>query len=202
MPTETPLTDEINALTQYANTITGQSNTCLSDAVETLADGYGGGGGGISVKTGTFTLANDLPVFAAGTVVPVGLTEQPDCLIVWMDRDSFNETAGGGGYWYAFSLFKKAMLNNLPNMRYNNSLTTDDEYANVDWVLATKNSTWTINDELVNSVGYALAGSNIDKHNIASDGTVTVARYSTARSSFYAGTYHYIAIKGAYAPVV
>lgn len=41
----TPLTDQINALTTYANTVTGTSDTNLSDAVQTLANGYGGGGG-------------------------------------------------------------------------------------------------------------------------------------------------------------
>lgn len=40
-----PLTDAINALTRYANEVTGQSDTNLSDAVRTLCDGYGGGGG-------------------------------------------------------------------------------------------------------------------------------------------------------------
>jgi len=39
----TPLTDSINALTTYANEVTGQSDTTLSDAVHTLASGYGGG---------------------------------------------------------------------------------------------------------------------------------------------------------------
>ena len=46
MPTQTPLTDAINALTTYANTVTSASDTTLSDAVATLAAGYGGGGGG------------------------------------------------------------------------------------------------------------------------------------------------------------
>lgn len=41
----TPLTDAINALTTYANSVTGASDTTLSDAVDTLVDGYGGGGG-------------------------------------------------------------------------------------------------------------------------------------------------------------
>jgi hypothetical protein len=41
----TPLTDKINALTAYANEITGESDTTLSEAVHTLADGYGQGGG-------------------------------------------------------------------------------------------------------------------------------------------------------------
>lgn len=42
---EAPLTDSIEALTTYANQVTGASDTNLSDAVYTLAQGYGGGGG-------------------------------------------------------------------------------------------------------------------------------------------------------------
>lgn len=45
----TPLTDAINALTTYANSVTGESDTNLSDAVHTLADGYGQGGGAENV---------------------------------------------------------------------------------------------------------------------------------------------------------
>jgi hypothetical protein len=41
-----PLTDAITALTTYANGVTGASDTNLSDAVRSLADGYGGGGSG------------------------------------------------------------------------------------------------------------------------------------------------------------
>lgn len=40
-----PLTDAITALTTYANTVTGASDETLSEAVATLANGYGGGGG-------------------------------------------------------------------------------------------------------------------------------------------------------------
>lgn len=40
----TPLTDSINALTTYANEVTGVSDATLSDAVHTLAQGYGQGG--------------------------------------------------------------------------------------------------------------------------------------------------------------
>lgn len=42
------LTPKIEALTAYANEITGKNDTTLSDAVASLADGYGGGGGGVS----------------------------------------------------------------------------------------------------------------------------------------------------------
>ena len=48
MPSTTPLTDAINALTQYANETTGASDTTLSDAVGTLVAGYGGGGSGFT----------------------------------------------------------------------------------------------------------------------------------------------------------
>jgi len=43
-----PLTDGINALIRYANETTGASDTTLSDAVESLVAGYGGGGGGFA----------------------------------------------------------------------------------------------------------------------------------------------------------
>lgn len=45
MPTTTPLTDAIQALTTYANETTGASDTTLSEAVATLVAGYGQGGG-------------------------------------------------------------------------------------------------------------------------------------------------------------
>lgn len=54
MPTTTPLTDAINALTRYANETTGASDTTLSEAVNTLIEGYGQGGGGSS--SGLFLL--------------------------------------------------------------------------------------------------------------------------------------------------
>lgn len=42
------LTSRIQALTAYANEVTGESDTTLADAVATLASGYGGGGTGIT----------------------------------------------------------------------------------------------------------------------------------------------------------
>lgn len=54
----TPLTDSINALTTYANEVTGASDTTLSDAVYTLASGYGQGGGA-SITDGTEVLVRN-----------------------------------------------------------------------------------------------------------------------------------------------
>ena len=58
----TPLTDKINALTAYANEVTGKSDTTLSEAVHTLADGYGQGGGDTiwpAIVDGTVTEIDD-----------------------------------------------------------------------------------------------------------------------------------------------
>lgn len=51
-----PLTDGMNALIRYANETTGKSDATLSDAVESLVAGYGGGGGDITFQTGTFEI--------------------------------------------------------------------------------------------------------------------------------------------------
>lgn len=49
------LTSRIQALTTYANEVTGESDTTLSDAVATLAEGYGSGSG-----SGGLTLLNTI----------------------------------------------------------------------------------------------------------------------------------------------
>lgn len=65
----TPLTDAIEALTTYANTVTGKTppDTTLSDAVATLASGYGGGGG--SFETGV--LVGDGLAHSSYVTIPV-----------------------------------------------------------------------------------------------------------------------------------
>ena len=55
MPTTTPLTDAIQALTQYANETTGASDTTLSAAVGTLVAGYGQGGDELKEFIGSIT---------------------------------------------------------------------------------------------------------------------------------------------------
>lgn len=67
----TPLTDAIEALTTYANTVTGASDTTLSDAVATLASGYGGGGISIddiatnAQPNGAITLSDSVTTIAS-----------------------------------------------------------------------------------------------------------------------------------------
>lgn len=54
----------LNSLTTYANSVTGESDTNLSDAVASLADGYGGGGGDNIADL----LANNLVSYTNNTV--------------------------------------------------------------------------------------------------------------------------------------
>lgn len=62
-----PLTDGINALITYANETTGASDTTLSDAVESLVAGYGGGGGDFLDPTyPSGELTTDANTFLAG----------------------------------------------------------------------------------------------------------------------------------------
>ena len=73
----TPLTDAINALTTYSNTVTGASDTTLSDAVATLASGYGGGGGNFATGTITPTGSSNTITFDTGLSTINGLLVLP-----------------------------------------------------------------------------------------------------------------------------
>ena len=112
MPTTTPLTDAINALTQYANETTGASDTTLSDAVGTLVAGYGGGGGGISLLE-TITVTTDT------RAVDIDMTPYVDYDIViilfdtltipsgdWLYTVRNGSSPSGGVYTASQSLFK------------------------------------------------------------------------------------------------
>ena len=82
MPSNTPLTDAINALTTYANETTGQSDTTLSDAVGTLVAGYGGGGGG-----GPISLLDTLTVSADSRTYNLDLTPYASYDFVYVYAD-------------------------------------------------------------------------------------------------------------------
>lgn len=81
------LTPKINALTAYANEITGESDTTLSDAVASLADGYGQGYAGIEVVTDANGKITDYIVH--------GFEEVPPFLL---NYTGYNRTGSTDGY--------------------------------------------------------------------------------------------------------
>lgn len=98
----TPLTDSINALTTYANEVTGASDTTLSDAVHTLASGYGGGGSGLEYETGTYTAAAD----GNPSISFANSHTSAPSIIVFMDVSaSYIGTTAGTQYGF-FDFFK------------------------------------------------------------------------------------------------
>ena len=93
----TPLTDSINALTTYANEVTGASDTNLSDAVHTLASGYGGGGSGLEYETGTYTAAEDGNPYISFTN---SHTSAPFIVVLMDVSTSYINTAAGTEYGF------------------------------------------------------------------------------------------------------
>lgn len=75
----TPLTDAIVALTTYANTVTGESDTTLSAAVDSLAAGYGQGG--IMSLIDTVTVPSDSRTFN------LDLTPYSSYPLIWVVED-------------------------------------------------------------------------------------------------------------------
>lgn len=120
-----PLTDAINALTQYANETTGASDQTLSDAVRTLCDGYGGGG-----ATMPFELLEEITVTEAARAVNIdtsGYLQNYQFLMVMADLTlskndyvytSFNKdtpTTSGGGWFGTLTELQYPLLFVLHN---------------------------------------------------------------------------------------
>lgn len=84
------LTPKIEALTAYANEITGKNDTTLSDAVASLANGYGQGGSGLEYEEGTYTATEDsIPTINFAT----SHTKAPD-IVVFIDVSEDHATVG------------------------------------------------------------------------------------------------------------
>lgn len=98
----TPLTDGINALTAYANEVTGASDTTLSDAVETLIAGFGKGEGGALWKS--VTLEEDYILSSNG------------CIPQWIERLEIDELTDLDEYIYLYDFNGNTEGNLYANM--------------------------------------------------------------------------------------
>ena len=113
----TPLTDSINALTQYANETTGKQDTTLSDAVGSLVEGYGGG----NWKTLEVTVSEE--IYERADLIKTWLESvvpESSMAIIWRNNFVYgsNATRGSG------TLLIAVIIDNVPCMytRYFNDL--------------------------------------------------------------------------------
>lgn len=90
-------------LIALANNTTGETDTTLTDAVQSLVDGFGGGGSGLihgrEFETGTFTVASK----TSDVLVAYqshSKNDIPSGAIFWTEDDFFNDTTDN---WFAFS---------------------------------------------------------------------------------------------------
>lgn len=154
----TPLTDAINAITTYANGITGKSDTNLPDAVRSLADGYGGGSlpSVISaIDGGEFTVQSDITV--ASYPVQHSLGVIPKAIIVWAD-DELAETANTKRYMMNCYI----CLSNLKSGANTYKLTASTFIQNTNGTYANLNA-----DITANNVGQYLTASVFKYNNTA-----------------------------------
>lgn len=191
----TPLTDAINALTTYANTVTGASDTTLSDAVGTLAAGYGGGGGGVTAATGTFTLASNFSLTTSAQEIPgLQLSFVPDLIFIMMERDSFEALTAWSSTLFGLLAIRKSII---PPQVTASNVTADTASGTHAFLLYYTASASTASD-----CGYAidrpsvLSNSYYARYGVNNDGTVSVGRWSSASGTkMQKGTYRYFAIK-------
>lgn len=87
------LADSIEALTTYSNSVTGESDTTLSDAVESLADGYGGGGSGLVYEEGTYTAVSD----GNPTISFSGTHDQAPIFVLFVDSTGTIQSTTNAG---------------------------------------------------------------------------------------------------------
>lgn len=92
---------KIQSLLTAANTKTGESDTTLTDAVQTLIDGYGQGGGGSlpsvisKIDGGSFTLSNDTQCNTYS--ITTTLNDPAKYFLIWTDDlDSFGAISNKG----------------------------------------------------------------------------------------------------------
>lgn len=120
----TPLTDAIVALTTYANTVTGESDTTLSAAVETLVDGFGGGGVNTAFEVTDYKVpvqkwASQNSIYnyvAVGgcihikATIPSDIAVDSEVLSFGVDaNDNWSPNTNCACYWYFYSDTKSSL---------------------------------------------------------------------------------------------
>lgn len=114
------LTPKIEALTAYANTITGKNDTTLSDAVASLANGYGGGSG-LEYEEGTYTATTD----GNPTINFTNTHATAPIFVLFVDSTGTIQSVANGGIACAFANIND-IINGGIEVQGNGTVTTLD----------------------------------------------------------------------------
>ena len=165
------------------------------EAIET-----GGGGGNAQFESGTITVASTVSVPKSGMLFPgLQLSFVPDYLEIWMDRDSFDaiETPVNN---YFYRIVAHRTQATYPPYRFSTTASGDTTIFSGDWWFEYGSNVAAFSSPLS---GYGMSSwstivdiSARPAWNVNADGTLTIARFSSATPALYAGTYHYVAYKG------
>lgn len=124
MAANDPLTSNINALTTFANSVTGASDTNLSDAVHTLADGYGQGGGSVIEKQINFYDYD-------GTLVDSYTAEEWSSVTVLPDNPSHDGLTALGWNWTKAQIDSQLLALPSGNINVGQMYVTDDGWTRI-----------------------------------------------------------------------
>lgn len=160
MSSNTPLTDSINNLTTYANSVTGASDTNLSDAVATLASGYGGGGGysvddlaSRNYNLSNITLTgNSVKAYAFAGANVSGTVTAPNVTVI--DPYAFQKTKITRAY------FPLVASNDIRDLAFENTLLTQIAATDFPKVTACRQSAFQGCQQLVSVVFPSFNGTN------------------------------------------
>lgn len=184
---------------QTSDTVT-ENDTYDTTLIDSLIVNVSGGGSSVTAATGTVTLVSDVamptanqqPIAFPGLQLPF----EPDFIYIIMDRNSFNLKSSMVSGLYGLLALKKSLA-----APFANSASNYFEDAEGDHIILIHTNTMSGMPTDLYPNGYALrelgwlGKQYYGRYSINSDGTISVARYSSAGTVIVSGVYRYFAIK-------
>lgn len=170
----------------------------VSEMAQAIEDIPTGGGGNADYVEGTITIPSAITVSASGTEFPsLQLPWMPERLEIYMTKDSFEAlSAPSNNHFYRINVYKKNS-DYIP-IRMTNTTSIETSYADSDYIYEyvastgySSGGTDTANGASIANNMYAVDLASRSAWLLDTDGTLTIARFSSSASYLYAGTYRY-----------
>lgn len=122
-----PGAEALQALINYSNEITGESNTNLPDAVESLVAGYGQGSGS-SLPEETNVVEYEVTSSATLFTIPHGLTNPPKTFLIVPVSNKYDSYGNGNVYGYYGSMVGTSGVTDYPYKLISNFKKSDGNW--------------------------------------------------------------------------